>query len=230
MANLKYGGGVTDIRGSIGGTTFTRGASGAVARQRVKGINRATPLQSARRAMVSALSQQWSKTLTPPERTDWNNYAAATNFLNKVGDTIQISGLACFIRSNTLRRMAGLAVTALAPTTPGQGAGCVTTFTANVADGKINVAEPSAGFDKSTVGEYLLVFAAAPMNAGRVANPTGWKLLCVIAGAVIPVTFPVETLAPYTCILGQQLGISVTHIDKDGRVSAPVDTVIPIAA
>jgi len=230
MANVKYGGGVTDIRGSIGGTTFTRGASGAVARQRVKCINPNSNSQSARRAVVSALSQQWSKLLTPTERADWNAYAAGTNFLNKVGDTIQISGLACYIRSNTLRLQMGLASTALAPITTGQAAGTVAVITATVSDGKIHIAEPSAGFDKSVAGEYIAVFVAAPMNPGRVSSPRGWKYLTKVTGNVSPPTFPIDVLNAYTHILGQQYGVSMTHLDHDGRVSAPVDVIVAAAA
>jgi len=226
MANIRLGGGVTDIRGSIGGTTFSRGPAGAIARSRVKPINPSSILQSRRRANFSALAQFWSYILTAAERADWAAYAIATNFLNKVGDTIQVSGMACFIRLNTLRVIGGLTIATAAPLVPGQGAGTVAAISADVSDGKIVIAEPSAGFAKSVVGEHVLIFFARPMAAGRTTSPKGWTYVGIISGGVVPPVFPWSILAPYTLILGQQQSISLTHLDVNGRVANPVDTVV----
>lgn len=229
MALIKFGGGVSEIRGSIGGTVFSRGPAGAIARQRVKAINPATNLQTKIRAVFSALVQQWSSALDVAERAAWAAYAAGTNFLNKVGETIQVTGLACFVRSNTLRQQMGVAITQAAPTGTGQASGVVTSVSAAVATQLIDLSDPSSGFAKGTVGEYLLVYVAVPMAAGRASSPRGWRYAGSLAGSVVPPNTPFTFASPYVFIAGQQIGVSITHIDAAGRVSAPVDTVVVAA-
>lgn len=230
MANVKLGGGVTDIRGSIGGTTFTRGPAGAVARQRVKAINPATLRQLQVRSRVSALSQYWAQDLDTAERANWNAYALATNFSNKVGDTIQISGLACFIRLNTLRMLMGLTIQDAAPLITGQAAGCVYPCGATVAVAKVEIGEPTAGFDKTDPLEFLAVFAGFPMSPGRTASPRGFRYLGFIQGNAVPPVFAQSFTWPYPAVTGQHYPISVTHIDASSRVSAPSDNLADVIA
>jgi hypothetical protein len=230
MANVKLGGGVTDLRGSIGGTTFSRGPAGAIARQRVKPINPATPLQNARRAVLSALSLRWSAGLTPTERADWNAYALATNFQNKVGDTIQISGLACFVRLNSLMILMGKSVVTAAPLLSGQAAQTAYQPQVLATAKHVCVLEPTAGFDKSVVGEYLVVFAGLPMHIGRTSGAHGWRYVGNVAGAVVPPVFPMGFDWPYIAPVGEHYPMSVTHIDVSNRVSTPSDTLAVVIA
>jgi hypothetical protein len=222
MANIKLGGGVTDIRGSIGGTTFSRGPAGAIARQRVKVINPRSALQVARRAVASSLAQHWSQDLDAGERADWNAYAAATDFTNKVGDTIQISGLACFVRLNSLRMLMGLAVQETAPLSAGMAATVVCSVGAVYATGKVQVGEPSAGFDKTDPLEFLVVFAGLPMKPGRTQSPRGHRYVGFIQGNAVPPVFAVDLGWPYAAQTGDNYPMRIVHIDNQSRVASPL--------
>ena len=230
MAVIKLGGGVADMRGSIGGTVFSRGPAGAYARQRVKPINPATHLQAAVRARVSYLATAWSKTLIDTERTGWKAFAANTNFTNKVGDTILISGIACYIRLNSLRLQMGLAVQNTAPLAFGYAAGTIAPINSSMNPASITVYEPSAGFDKTSPLEAIAVFQALPMHAGRTQSPRGWRYLGKIVGAASPPSFPVIFTPLYPASLHDMQAVSLTHLDLDGRVASPVDSLVHVDA
>ena len=223
MANVKFGGGVTDIRGSIGGTTFSRGAGGAMARQRTKGVNVRSALQLSRRSIMSMLTSYWGTTLTAAQRTAWGVYAAGTNFTNKVGDTIQVSGLDVFIRTNTLRFAASQTILAAAPTAAGFSVAPIAaiTVTDDVSD-NISIAEPTQGFGKSVVGDTMYVYAGFPVGAGRSTAAKGMRYVSKVVGAASPPTFPFLCTAPYALIAGQKIQVDLIHSDETGRVSSRV--------
>jgi hypothetical protein len=230
MAVIKLGGGVSDIRGSIGGTTFSRGPAGAYARQRVKPINPATVHQQDRRALVSLLSTYWSATLTPEYRANWNTFAAATNMTNKVGDVVHITGLSHFLRLNALRELAHVGIQATAPTATGLADQTIAVITCTAANQHINIDKPTSGFGDTEEKEFILVFAAMPMNAGRTASPAGWRFIGFRQGSATPPTWPWHLQAPYPFLEGQNQGVSITHIDLDARVSRPRDYMITCGA
>jgi len=222
MANIQYGAGIADARGSIGGLTLSRGAGGAIARARVKPVNPRSTLQSARRARTSFLSKQWSATLTEQQRDDWRAYAAGTTWTNKLGQTIQINGLAAFLRLNALVLMYGSTVVADAPTAMGHAGGVTLSFTAESDTTKLQLAEPGGSFDKSTDGHYLLVFMGLPTEAGRISTPNGFKYVTSVAGnSTTPETFPLELDAAYTMAEGQRITIKTMFQDENNRISGP---------
>jgi hypothetical protein len=230
MASVKLGGGVTDIRGSIGGTTFSRGPAGAYARQRVKPVNPCTQLQVARRARVSYLAAAWTNVLDQADRNTWIARAQAMTFLNKVGDAVNITGLSLFLRLNALQGTWGNPVVHIAQTANGYASSTIAVVSASKATSELIICDPSAGFDKSVVGEYLLVFAGLPMGPGRTASPRGFRYVTVIKGAVSPPTFPFNVGWPYPAQIGDNYPISLTHVDVYNRVSTPVDYLAVVVA
>ncbi len=75
MALVKYGGGIVQMSGSIGGDTFARNRYGNYVRARTKPVNPNTTLQQAVRASMSFLTNRWAQTLDAAQRTAWNPYA-----------------------------------------------------------------------------------------------------------------------------------------------------------
>ena len=222
MANVLFGGGVAAMAGSIGGTVFSRGAGGAIARNRTKPVNKRSALQSARRANSAYLATYWSGTLTVAQRADWNAYAAGTSWTNKLGSSIENSGLSAFVRLNTLRILAGLALSAPAPTAMGHAAGVGLVIAPDVATPAYNLAEPTAGFDKDTDDHTLLIFAGLPTEGGRAALPKGFRFVAAIEGdSVTPETFPLAMTPIDTFADGQNITIKAMFIDEFNRVSGP---------
>ncbi|GAH72801.1 unnamed protein product, partial [marine sediment metagenome] len=99
MALVLTGGGVADIRGSIGGITYSRSAAGLIARNRVKPVNPRSSRQVSARARISVLTERWNGTVTEQQRADWRTHAAGTPGTNKLGQTITLSGLDHYVRT-----------------------------------------------------------------------------------------------------------------------------------
>lgn len=222
MALVKLGGGVTDIRGSIGGNTFSRCAGGNYMRARTKPVNPRAPTQNARRSTVAYLTKRWSNALTEQQRTDWRAYAASTTWTNKLGESIAINGLAAYLRLNAVLLLSLAAPVDDAPTAVGHAGGNTLTFTAESDTGKLQIAEPVGSFDKDLDGHYLFIFSGFPTEAGRIATPKGFKYIDVIEGdSVTAPTFPVELTAPYTMAEGQFITARAMFVDEANRASGP---------
>lgn len=222
MALVLLGGGIADMRGSIGGTTFARSAAGNYARARMKPVNPRTTLQNTRRAEVAYLAKYWSDQLTEQQRTDWRAYATATNWQNKLGQSIQINGLAAFMRLNVLERMTPSAVIAAAPTAMGQGGGVTFTFAAENDTTKLQINEPGGSFDMDVDIMTLWLSCGLPQEVGRTTPPKGFRYVGRIWGSTgAPLVFPYEMDAPYTMAVGQRITCKVMFHDQHYRVSGP---------
>lgn len=115
MALIKTGGGVAEIRGAIGGTVYSRNRYGAYARNKSIPINPNTEAQSEVRSIMSILQTLWAA-LSVEQRDSWNNYAANVPVVNRLGDTINLSGWNHYCRSNFIRLLQTEPVVYTAPT------------------------------------------------------------------------------------------------------------------
>ena len=106
MAKVQFGGGVSNIQGSIAGNTFTRTRGGPAARTRVKPNNPATPAQMQQRERITRLSKSWQG-LTEEERTSWNEAAKEVKAKGVCGNNIEMTGHQYFVRVNSLREANG---------------------------------------------------------------------------------------------------------------------------
>jgi hypothetical protein len=108
MALIRYGGLVSEIRGSLAGTVFSRNKGGAYIRNRTVPINPNTSFQQIVRNIMGNLSNTWVDTLTAIQREGWETYAANLLLPDKLGDMRAISGNSMYVRCNTARVQAGL--------------------------------------------------------------------------------------------------------------------------
>ncbi|GAI83697.1 unnamed protein product, partial [marine sediment metagenome] len=104
MALVQYGGGVTQMSGSIAGQTHARNRSGNYIRARTKPVNPKSTFQVYARTIMSLLAEYWYEDLTPTQRESWATYANAIVMKNKLNASIKLSGFNHFIRSNSVRR------------------------------------------------------------------------------------------------------------------------------
>ncbi|GAI26829.1 unnamed protein product, partial [marine sediment metagenome] len=84
---IKYGGLVTDGRGSIAGNTFSRNHYGPYVRARVTPVNPNTAAQQLIRNAVAFLAAYWAETLTANQRTAWNLYGSSVAMQDSLGAT-----------------------------------------------------------------------------------------------------------------------------------------------
>jgi hypothetical protein len=99
MARVTYGALITNIAGSIGGSTFQNNASGAIVRSKPFTPVNPSASQSARQLILTQLVALWP-TLTNAQKTAWNNMAAAHLKINDWGSSVRVSGYQWFIAYN----------------------------------------------------------------------------------------------------------------------------------
>lgn len=106
---------VTQASGSIGGMTASRNRGGNYLRGRAIPTNPSTMLQAAVREGLGMLANMWA-TLTQAQRDGWATYALNVPVINSLGDSIKLTALNMFIRSNAPLNQAGLDLVVAAPT------------------------------------------------------------------------------------------------------------------
>lgn len=99
MAVVTYGALITDLRGSIGGTTFQNNASGAIARSRSYTPVNPSRQQSDRQLAMIQLVAYWAK-LSAANKALWNALAVAHRKINDWGNYARLSGYQWFMSYN----------------------------------------------------------------------------------------------------------------------------------
>lgn len=102
MGIIAYGPLASEVRGSVGGTTFTRGPFGTVVKNRTAPLNIATARREPFRSRLSMCASRWTNVLTQNQRDDWDTLAANTTFTNALGQEYHPTGLNLYIRTNAL--------------------------------------------------------------------------------------------------------------------------------
>jgi len=108
--------------GSLRGITASHNKGGLYFRGRTVPTNPNTARQQAIRSVTGGLTQDWSDMLTEAQRQAWRDYAANVPVMDKLGNSINLSGINWFIKSIAPRKQANEAglstvpVTLVAPT------------------------------------------------------------------------------------------------------------------
>lgn len=96
MAAILPGPG-TPVSGSVGAVTYARNRYGAYTRSRTKPVNPTSPLQNRARSIFMAGIAAWSS-LTFVQRSQWEDWAANTPWLNRAGEACFLTGQVAFNR------------------------------------------------------------------------------------------------------------------------------------
>ena len=207
--------------GSSGGTVFSHNRSGAYIRARSKPVNPNTARQVVVRNAVRALSIAWSAVLTQLQRDAWNVYAANVSWLNRLGETITLTGLNHFIRSNTPLLQNGLA---RIDDAPGQF-NLATAELALVCSASEATQQVSVGFDAAADwanedDAHQFVYMGLPQNESIAFFAGPYRLIGQIDGdGTTPPTSPELLAAAFPFVEGQRIWIRTRIIRADGRLS-----------
>lgn len=223
MALVKFGGGITQMAGSIGGTTYARNRYGNYSRARTKPVNPNTARQVAVRGYMSTLTTRWSNTLTAPQRTAWDLYAANVVMTNRLGETMHLSGYNHYIRSNMWRLDLGQAVVDAGPVV----------FELPAADGSIVVSGSEGtqlvtltfddGLDWCSEDDAgLMILEGAPQNAQRnfFGGPYRGRS-AKMGNTAAPTVSPLDYTAIHVISEGQRVWVQFRILRADGRISEP---------
>lgn len=111
MARIKYSALVTEIAGSIGGTTFQRNAYGYTVKNKPNIVNPASIGQRFIQNEMSASARQWQQ-LTNAQRTLWSGYAQDYPIASRLNPSSFLNGYNYFVQYHINRKEVG-SVTAL---------------------------------------------------------------------------------------------------------------------
>jgi hypothetical protein len=222
MGLVRFGNGVVQISGSIGGTVFARNSSGNYARARTKPVNTRTILQTNVRGYIGLLTQRWHDVVTATQRGAWATYAAAVNMKNKLGESIKISGFNHYIRVNTVRLQLGQSKCDAGPTTlslPEKDPNFA--VSASVVTQKLSIVWDDTLPWTDITASVLGVWMGRPQLATRNYFSGPWKKAGSIPGNQ---TSPTLVDAPMTLVLGQKVWVygRVATGPTDSRLSEPM--------
>jgi len=220
MALVKFGAGVVQMSGSIGGTTFARNSSGNYARARTTPVNPQSTRQEKIRAVIAYLTDRWLETVTALQRAAWGDYALAVAMKNRLGESIHLSGFNHYIRSNAALLYGDYAVVDAAPVIlalPDQDP--TLAFTASEATQDLSIVFDDAAAWAAEVGGYMFVRMSRPQNPTRNFFAGPYLFADALEGAVVPLTSPHDVAAPTPIVEGHRLWIACRIVRADGRLS-----------
>ena len=117
MALVKFGAGVSEMRGKEGGVIYSRNAYGSYIKAKVSPVNPQSIRQQEERSLMGTLSQLWS-TLSSAKVDSWDNLGAQVTRVNRFGDSTNYTGFSLFMRLNRNLNMCGLSAITDAPVPP----------------------------------------------------------------------------------------------------------------
>lgn len=146
--------------GSVAAVTSSRNRFGQYRRTRAIPVQPRTAAQVQQRARLTSQAAAW-RGLTDAQRASWNAFAGSFTVVNSIGATINLTGLQCFVKVNTVNLLIGDAVVNTPPALPAFVAATTTGVTAVAATPLIQIAgaNPAAG-------TKFMIFASPQLSAG----------------------------------------------------------------
>lgn len=217
---VQYGGGILQMRGSVGAQTHSRNRYGNYIRTKTNPVNPATNRQNEVRNNLSALVARWQETLTQAQRDNWKTYADNVAFTNGFGESMNLTGFNHYIRSNTSRLQCGLDPIDDGPTDftlPGTDAAFDVAATAD--DDKISVTFDDTKDWCDSSKSYMAIYTGLPKSSaiGFFGGP--WRLAGVIPGASGGVASPQELDMAFDYATGHRCYAKARIGETDGRLS-----------
>lgn len=181
MATAKYGAIITDIKGSVGGTTFKGTRAGAVLQNKIThapagaASGKITKADAGRAINnFSTITRAW-RTIPTDAQLAWNSFAPSYPFKNKFGEDYTASGFQCFVSLN--QNIITVNGTILEeppdletiPPTPDY------TVQIDIGGGTITV-----NYDNDNTDWYFVIYMTRPLPDGKQPNKRDYRLVAVI--------------------------------------------------
>lgn len=225
MGAIKFGNGVSEIRGKIGGNVYARNRGGSYSRAKVTPLNPQSTRQSAQRDAQSAVMKRWSANLTEPQRQAWIAAAEFITAKNIFGDSVKLTGIALYAKLNSVLQRIGQTIHDTVPTSFGVSGLSGVSMVADVSDNWIKVSFTPL---PTGTGQRLLVYTTTALPAGRNPTKSDFSLLTDVIGTT---TSPYDIRALWearyglTITAGKKIGVKLQLIDTtSGVVSSPIYT------
>ena len=225
MVKVQYGIAITELRGSIGGATFSANHAGAYAKAKRTPRNKNTALQNIRRPIFGNLVYRFANTLTPLQRTGWATYAADTPLLDAFGNTYHMSALNAYIKTNTSAFLCERQYIDGAPPTGGLGPNISITegeITVDVSADSISFTEAAfPDWGKATTDATILIFQGPTIRGSKVFFESPHKFLGYITGdAIAPPAVPQAFTPVYAITAGHFTPLKFRRLNPVGKLGA----------
>lgn len=191
---------LSEMRGKVASSVYSKNKGGAVIRNRVTPINRRSTGQTEQRQQFSSLSSAW-RGLTQAQRDGWNSAAASFPQQDSLGQTIFLTGAQLYIRCNANLILIGAATISDAPVPTSFDVLAVGAIAFDASSGTATVA-----FTPTPVpaGFNLVIRATRPLSAGKnFVGSSEFRFVQTVAPAG---TSPANIAAAYIAIFGAITG------------------------
>lgn len=219
---IKLGDVVGQASGSLRSSTYSHNRFGAYIRNRAIPTNPQSSRQSTVRTLLQVLTNRWGSTLTTGERAQWTTYGSNVGVVNRLGETIYLTGLNHYVRSNLPRVVAGLDIVDAGPVVfalPETDETVAYSFTAD--DQKISVAFDDTMDWADLDGAALLIYCGIPVNPTINFFNGPFRFADSIDGdGVSPPSSPTEIDSPFTFQTAQLVYCRARISLDDGRLSS----------
>jgi len=228
MAKVQFGGGVSNIQGSVAGNTFTRTKGGPALRNKVKPNNPATVAQLEQRSRMGRLSAAW-RTLTDEQREAWGTDAKTFQKKGVCGNNIELTGHQNFVRVNAMREENGDSTAqATLPGIPEWLAdlfGASTDLVLDISASEIKIPLGTGALENA----QITIWGCGPRSAGVMANKGAMAKIKVITLDATDITNgEVNVFSEYTAKYGALAGTAGKAITfscrqyDEGNYTVPV--------
>ncbi len=209
--------------GSIGGTTYSTGQGGLIAKARKVPTNPNTIAQQSIRSAMGTASNNWGNVLSAAQRQSWEDYASLTPLTNSLGQEIIVSGVQMYQRFASVRGFLGLSSESGVTVTSGLGQ-APTAVTGSQATNEFDVKLGPGASDDGNV--YCTISAALSPGMNSV------KRALTLVGQVAVMADDTEGLVPsnVTLVAGQRYVLRSRIVYEDGRLSQARTEIVTIGA
>lgn len=218
---IKFGDIVGQASGSLRSNTYSHNRFGAYVRNRTIPVNPQSARQTTVRTVLAGLTQAWGNELTQIQRDQWSLYGDNVPVINRLGDSVTLTGLNQYVRSNVPRLISGLARVDDGPiifSLPETDETAVSAFTVSDQKQGVTFDDTLDWVDQSEAA--MLVYAGSPVNPTVNFFNGPFRLTEAILGddTTAP-TSPSALDSPFNFQLNQRIYARYRISLPDGRLS-----------
>jgi len=176
MALIKFGAGISEMRGKEGGVIYSRNAYGAYIKAKISPVNPQTQKQLGQRSLMGNIAQAWS-TLGSGDQASWDSLGAQVTRVNRFGDSTTYTGFSLFMRLNRNLSACGEDLIETAPSLPEIPVLTLGSLTANA-----TVPTLTIGYAPTPVptGMAMLLYVTNNILTGRRFVKNFYRLISVV--------------------------------------------------
>lgn len=221
MAKIKLGTLVTDIRGAVGGTIFSRNRGGAYAKKNTSPVQPNSSSQMSVRSIFGSVANTW-KSLTGAQQNAWRLAAPSFTYTDIFGETREYSGQQLFMKLNSQLLLVDISATL--QTTPPALASLDTINVAQVAATTSTLTVTINSGADLTSPQEVLVYASVGTSLGVLAESSAGPYRLI--GSFSTTSGVADIFTAYNAIYGAPVSGTRIHIKTASWIPTTGQTMV----